>query len=848
MEKTGSFRRQRRTPSRTYTAQRVDVHCHCLPGLDQTIDRLSICFDGVIECLMATLLAFMPFAFGVADAWGEEVVVLISGVMVACLLLKVVFVRRASLVWTWAYVPLGLFLLLVVVQLVPLPQGVLAAITPNTVAMKTNLSGILSKPSETGMTISFYSLATERALRLALAVSAVFVVTVNVYRRANQIKRLLAVVVIVGGAVALLAMAQIATNAHKIYWCVPAVATGGPYVNRNNYCQFMNLSVGAALGLLLVYLKRGFHRTPVVLSRAVERLGAKELRPAWYLSGMIVLAVASIFLSLSRGGMISLLVAWGVTIAVLGLKRRLDKWGWVMCALTVGAFACVLYVGFDSVYDRLASLRNLQEDTGRWHLLRDSARAWAAFPLVGAGLGVHEYIYPIFDQSTILATASHVENEYVQMAEETGIAGLVLIGAFAAVILRSYLRCLWKHRSVSGAVAIGLGAGLLAVLIQSVCDFGLHLPSNAVLAVAFCGLLVTMSRADLPYREETPNRRSTAARRWGAVICMLGLAGVWGWAVTGAHAASRADESWDKAQRLEKQMREENWVVADADYVRLIDLTREATRRQPGNVVYRYWLNAHRWRAVSRITEPKTGKTIIGPVALRTAKAVVADLEHAYTLCPTFGPSYSLVGQLRMFVLDDPQGADLIRKGRALAPCNPAACLAEGVLDACEGNTAASLATFQRTLALKGIWFERIINICVFQLDRPDMAVEIAAGEVGRLLFVANILEGRHKTDLAAKARTEATTLLLNQCDSPDATAWMLVKAADICLQNKEYERAATYYRRALSRECGNVTWRLNFAKALAAMGQVSQAREQAGICLKLMPGMPEAKRLVAGL
>ncbi|MDY7009308.1 MAG: O-antigen ligase family protein [Planctomycetota bacterium] len=807
-------------------------------------DRASICFDGVIECLMAILLAFMPFAFGAAEAWGEEVVILISGVMVACFLLKIVFVRRVSIAWTWAYVPLGLFLLLVVIQLIPLPQSILAAVTPNTITMKTNLAGSLSKPSGTEMTISFYSLATERALRLALAVSAVFVVTINVYRRANQIKRLLAVVVIVGGAVAMLTLAQIATDAQKIYWRIPAVAIGGPYVNRNNYCQFMNLSVGAALGMLLVFLKSGFRRTPVVLSRAVERLGAKELRPAWYLSGMIVLAVASVFLSLSRGGMISLLVAWGVTIAVLGLKRRLDKWGWVMCALAVGAFACVLYVGFDSVYDRLASLWNLRKDIGRWQLVRDSVRAWAAFPLVGAGLGVHEYIYPMFDQSTILATASHVENEYVQMAEETGVVGLVLIGAFAVVILRNYLRCLQERRSICGAVAIGLGAGLLAVLIHSMCDFGLHLPSIAVLAAVFCGLMVTMSRADLPRRKETPN----PARKWMALVCMLGLAGVWAWSVTGAHAASLADESWGKAQRLERQIREENWAVADADYVRLIDLTREAARRQPGNVVYRYWLNAHRWRAVSRITEPETGKTIIGPVALRTAKAVVADLENVYALCPTFGPNYSLAGQLRTFVLDDPHGADLIRKGRALAPCNPASCLAEGILEACEGNTAASLAAFRRTLALNGNWFERIIRICVFHLDRPDLAVEIARGDERRLMFVADILEGRLKVDLASKARSEATTLVLARCDSPDATALMLVKAADICFRNKENERAVMYYRRALSLECGNVTWRLNFARALAAMGQVSQARQQAGICLKLMPGMPEAKRLIAGL
>ena len=807
-------------------------------------------FDGVIECLMAALLAFMPFAFGAAEAWAEEVVILLSGAMLLCLLGKVLFRRETRLIWTWAYVPLGLFVLLVAAQLIPLPLGVLQAATPNTVAMKTHLAAGLSPPARTGWgtMVSFCPPATERALRLALAVSAVFVVTVNVYRRASQVNRLLVIVGIIAGGVALLAMAQVVTGARKIYWRVPAAATGGSFVNRNNYCQFMNLSMGAVLGLLLVRLKSGFRRTPVVLSQVVERLGARELRAVWYLSGMLVLGIASVFLSLSRGGMVSLLVAWGVTAAVLSLRKRLDAWGWAMCLLAVGAFVCVLYVSFDSVYDRLASLRRLQEYQGRWALARDSARAWATFPLLGAGLGTHEYVFPMFDQSTILATARHVENEYVQMAEETGIVGLVLIGAFGAVILRSYVRCIRRDHQPVGIAAIGLGAGLLAVLIHSLADFGLHLPSNACLAAVFCGLLVGMARRAARPGEPTQSRRNARAGTWLAAICLAGAAATWAWAVPGAHAARRAEAYWHKVQLLERQMRQKNWAVANADYARLIALARKAVRCQPKNPFYRHWLNTYRWRAVSRVTEPKTGNTILGPVALRSAREIVADLEQALAVCPTFGASYSLAGQLKRFVLGSRGGAELIRTGRALAPCNPAACFADGMLDAHEGNVAESLAAFRRTLELDGHWFRRIVQVYVFQVDRPELAVEIAGDNVGRLFAVAKILDEQGKAALAAKARKEATALLHALCEPHDAPVWALARAADLCFRNTEYERAAGYYRRALSRECGNVMWRLNFARALAAMGQASQARQQAGICLKLSPGMPEAKGLILDL
>jgi len=103
------------------------------------------------------------------------------------------------------------------------------------------------------MTLSFYPNATKHNLRLILAVAAVFFVVVNVYRRAEQIKRLLAAIAIIGGAIALLALAQDLFGNGKIYWIVPTghgETYSGPFINHSHYGQFMNLSIGAALGLL----------------------------------------------------------------------------------------------------------------------------------------------------------------------------------------------------------------------------------------------------------------------------------------------------------------------------------------------------------------------------------------------------------------------------------------------------------------------------------------------------------------------------------------------------------------------------------------------------------------------
>ena len=62
-------------------------------------------FDIVIEWLLIGLLGFMPLAFGVVHAWSEEVVITVSGAIVICYLLKLVFNRGQEVVWSWAYVP-----------------------------------------------------------------------------------------------------------------------------------------------------------------------------------------------------------------------------------------------------------------------------------------------------------------------------------------------------------------------------------------------------------------------------------------------------------------------------------------------------------------------------------------------------------------------------------------------------------------------------------------------------------------------------------------------------------------------------------------------------------------------
>ena len=195
-------------------------------------------FDRVIEWLLILLLAFMPLAFGAVEAWSEEIVVALAAVITVCFLLKLIFEENTRIVWSWVYIPIALFVIVGVFQIIPLPDSFVSTISQNTAATKKELLGDLpnSEVLLKYITLSFYPNATKHDLRLVFSVAAVFFVVVNVYRRPVQIKRLLAAIAIIGGSIALLALAQDLLGNGRIYWKIPTgsdPAFSGTFINHS---------------------------------------------------------------------------------------------------------------------------------------------------------------------------------------------------------------------------------------------------------------------------------------------------------------------------------------------------------------------------------------------------------------------------------------------------------------------------------------------------------------------------------------------------------------------------------------------------------------------------------------
>jgi len=529
------------------------------------------------------------------------------------------------------------------------------------------------------------------------------------------------------------------------------------------------------------------------------------------------------------------------------------------------AFTLVLYISFDAVYDRLATLRDFHEAEGsRLQILKDIAIAWTKFPIVGTGLGTHLVVYPMFDRSTITALAAHAENEYAQTLEETGLIGLGLLIAFGVIIWTNYARNIHRAKLPICSATYGLGFGILAILIHSLSDFGQHLPANSVLSAIFCALMLILGQQSRERRTVDRGRKinfcpfglaqgklrsSVPSATLGAGICLLtaGVSGIWLWALFGANNARVAEAHWQEARSIESFIHK-NGEGTEAEYADLISHVSAAVDYEPDNIKYRHWLNVYRWRSVSKTTDTSTGDIIIPDDLMPSVRDIVDEFHKARTICPTYGPTYSIVGQIEKFILNNDIGAERIRKGFRLAPCNPTACFVAGYLDVLEGKHEDCIEKFERAVQLNGRLFNVIADIYINDLSRPHLAISAAGDDIGRLSHVANALENMQYMDLAEQIQEKITVLLEEKCYQSDAPASAFVSLANIYKKQQDNEDAIECYRRALALNYNQIGWRLDLARLLVEMGKIPEAMREARICLQLRPQSNAAKKLVEDL
>ena len=468
------------------------------------------------------MAAFLPIPFGAVDEWAIFVFEAGTAVLFALYLLGGQASRKTGdgiagtvgnagpgLRSDFRAFPaalkvlLGVFFAVAVIQVIPLPSGIVAVLSPRVAALRGGMVE-LGLGEARWATLSIAS-ALSRGELVKYAAYALFAFIA--YRSVRTRREVETIVMAVGAAAvfeAAYGLVQVFGGTEMIFsyhkkWGLGSAT--GTYINRNHFAGFLEMAFPLVLGLLLA--KADFFSLGK-RARFRERIlwfGQEKLQKTFLVGLMAAVIGLGLVFSRSRSGVLIFLLTVCVMVIALSAVgtgagepgmgkpgrrgRKLVRTVGLVVVLAAAVF------GLRPVIDRFTRERLVLED-GRAHFFRVAGRIVREYPLAGTGNGTFALAYPMFEDRDLPVVVDHAHNDYLESAAESGLVGaaalwLFFYGAFGLGLAR------WAKRRDPFVKGVGLGClgGVAALLLHSLTDFNLRIPANAAV---FCLLIALLMR------------------------------------------------------------------------------------------------------------------------------------------------------------------------------------------------------------------------------------------------------------------------------------------------------------------------------------------------------------------
>jgi O-antigen ligase len=333
---------------------------------------------------------------------------------------------------------------------------------------------------------------TRMELQLLLADILLLFLAAQAFRSLEDWRGFVWFVMSFGFLVAIFGILQHLTFNGKLYWFREMRYGGipfGPYVNRNHFAGFMELVIPISL-------------VPLVLG--------KVRRQRWFLVSLFaVVPIGALFLSASRGGLVSFAVQVGFLVLWLIVRRTAGKHLLSGGAILLLAFLMVSWLGVQQLVERFSSLQSLEVTGGKRASMRtDTWHIFLDHPWTGTGLGTLQLVFPAYETLYDGKIVNHTHNDYLEGLAETGIAGGLCCLWFLGVLFFDSLRRLFQpNGAFASTLQLSAFVACLGFLTHSLADFNLHIPANAVLFFLMANLATGEIRQSTPQIPKSGNVR-----------------------------------------------------------------------------------------------------------------------------------------------------------------------------------------------------------------------------------------------------------------------------------------------------------------------------------------------------
>jgi len=359
----------------------------------------------------------------------------------------------------------------------------------------TEYNGIAGVPR----TISVEPFATQVTALHIFALCAFFALALAALDSSARVRRLATVITVFGFVYGFYAILQMVLSPDKIYgiYKPQSAVPFGSFVNRHDFAAVMEMSISVPLGMMFAGAVRSDKKLLYVVA--------------------IVLMGSSLLLSGSRGGLIAL-IAEIILLVILTTRAKGRNDLILKIALSgllvISAVGGAVFVGGDTSLTRFSEAAAADDiSSSRTQIWGVTLNVIAANMPFGAGLGAYAQAYTKSDTASGYERVEQAHNDYLQVAADAGLVGLVLGALFLFWFFREGIRNAAVTNAFRRGIAVGSFAGCFAILIHSLFDFVLHITAVSVMFLTLMSMLVAAGREYDDDTDEFDNLKDHERRR-----------------------------------------------------------------------------------------------------------------------------------------------------------------------------------------------------------------------------------------------------------------------------------------------------------------------------------------------
>lgn len=453
--------------------------------------------------LLLALIVWLPIPLASNRVWAWSLVEVWVAIQAILLIVSYMESERPfpfARLWrfAWLIVPLVLFQLWTLIQILPIKMDWLELFSPRA-------AEIYSAIGVDSGSISLDRHATQVALYKGIAY---MLFAFNVILLVYTPKRLKQVVTAVVASGTLQAFyASLAVLLGWKYSLVfgfkeSGIATGS-FVYKNHLANYLMLCLSLGIGLIISQL----HISPSgTWFERLRRWGEGLVSRKMFVRLALVIMVIALVMTRSRMGNTAFFVATtlGGLVALVFYKYKPRALVPLIVSLIIVDTVVVGTVfGLDKVKERLEQTSVLSET--RDEVLEWSLPILADYPLTGTGMGSFYAIFPSYTQYNI-GFYDHAHNDYLQFAVEAGVPATLILGFTCLWAIYLCVRSMNKRNSKTlRGVALGCLIALIGMLMHISVDFNLQAPANAmtfILILVLAGCTSSIKIVKTAKREE----------------------------------------------------------------------------------------------------------------------------------------------------------------------------------------------------------------------------------------------------------------------------------------------------------------------------------------------------------